>query len=682
MRNRLKYAFFFILLIGSLLAQETPGTASSPKHRNAIIFVADGLRHGSVNPTDTPALYKVRTEGVHFENSYSLIPTFTTANASAIATGHRLGDTSDYSNGLYVGFPMFDTGNFNRGPATTIPFIENDEVLADLNSHFNGNYLNEQTLLEAARLAGFNTAAIGKLGPAAIQAIRSITPQAEKFPVPETVIIDDSTAYNPYDSANPVPLSIPLPADLVARLAKLNIPLDAPSRTNGFPEKSPYNNGGAGNFRKPGTLRSNDVQQQWMVDIATRAVLPMFAEESKPFVLLFWSRDPDASQHNNGDSFQQLVPGINGPTSLMGIRNADHCLQQILDWLDKHPDIKATTDIFVTSDHGFATISRRELDRSGAFTKAESAQHFYYKSAGDLATGRGFLPDGFLAIDLAWSLQTKLWDPDSPSAPGSRSPYRQVLLPVDELFHPLDQWEAPAHGNGLLGQTVYKADGSDAMAIVAANGGSDLIYIPDKNPETVNRIVKALLKLDYVDGIFVDDQYGKIAATLPMSTLDLVGSGTMPRPAIVVGFKTFYLNSGNPMLGVQISDTDLQEGQGNHGGFSRACTWNNMAAMGPDFKQGFVDKAPISNSDIVPTLAKILGLEMKSNGKLRGRVIDESLRGAADPNTSSIKPVVSDPADDGKKTVLFMQEFGGQKYFHSACMTSAKTIEADLCSKR
>src|SRR4051812_23639882 len=56
--------------------------------RNVIIFVADGLRHGSVNATDTPALWKIRTQGVYFRNSYSLFPTFTTANASAIATGH------------------------------------------------------------------------------------------------------------------------------------------------------------------------------------------------------------------------------------------------------------------------------------------------------------------------------------------------------------------------------------------------------------------------------------------------------------------------------------------------------------------------------------------------------------------------------------------------------------------
>src|SRR5271167_3446476 len=51
--------------------------------RNAILFVADGLRAGSVNERDTPALWFVRSHGVHFANSHSLFPTFTTPNASA-----------------------------------------------------------------------------------------------------------------------------------------------------------------------------------------------------------------------------------------------------------------------------------------------------------------------------------------------------------------------------------------------------------------------------------------------------------------------------------------------------------------------------------------------------------------------------------------------------------------------
>jgi predicted AlkP superfamily pyrophosphatase or phosphodiesterase len=60
-----------------------PQQTSHPKpNRNVILFVADGLRHGSVNAQDTPTLWNLREQGVHLQNSHSLFPTFTTANAS------------------------------------------------------------------------------------------------------------------------------------------------------------------------------------------------------------------------------------------------------------------------------------------------------------------------------------------------------------------------------------------------------------------------------------------------------------------------------------------------------------------------------------------------------------------------------------------------------------------------
>lgn len=669
---------FLIALI--LLLASTAQSQTS--HRNVIIFVADGLRHGSVNPTDTPNLYAIRTKGVHFENSHSLFPTFTTANASAIATGHRLGDTGDFANALYTGFRMFDTGNFHRHAGTVTPFIENNEILGDLNSHEHGDYLNEATLLELARKAGYNTAAIGKLGPTAIQDVSEINPVKGEFPTPQTVIIDDSVSYNPYDPTKRNPSSLPLSAKLIERLVKEGIPVAAPGRTNGYAPRSAYDNGYVGDAQKPGTLAANVTQQQWMTDVTTRAVLPMFAESGKPFVLLFWSRDPDASQHDEGDSLNRLEPGINGITSRLGVRNADACLGRLMQWLDAHPEIKATTDIFVTSDHGFATASRHEIDRDHNVTKSESARHLYYSGSGELDTPEGFLPPGFLAIDLAVALKTNLFDPDVPEPTGSSIPYKQVRLTTEGQPHP-NQWDRP-HGNGLLGETIHNPDGSDALAIVAANGGSDLIYVPNKNPETVQRIVEALFSFDYTANVFVDDQYGKVAGTLPLSLIDLVGSSLLPRPSIVVGFKTFYLHPGNLMEGIEVSDASLQQGQGMHGGFGREVTWNNMAAIGPDFKQGYVDKAPVANSDITPTLATILGLKLQPKGKLQGRVIEEALRGKPNPSIPAIiSPVISDPEPSHNlRTVLFMQEFGGQKYFNSACLTTSKSVAADYCQQQ
>ena len=64
--------------------------------------------------TDAPTMLSIRQGGVYFANSHSLFPTFTTPNASAIATGHYLGDTGDFSNTIYIGYPVFNTGNFGK----------------------------------------------------------------------------------------------------------------------------------------------------------------------------------------------------------------------------------------------------------------------------------------------------------------------------------------------------------------------------------------------------------------------------------------------------------------------------------------------------------------------------------------------------------------------------------------
>jgi hypothetical protein len=638
-----------------LSGQQQPASAHP---RNILIFVFDGLRAGSVNAEDSPTMFWIRTHGVSFPNSHSLFPTFTTANASAIATGHYLGDTGDYSNQIYIGHPVFSDGNFGRPPGSYAPYVENNRVLGDLDAQFGGNYLNEETLLAAARKRGYRTAAVGKMGPAAIQDVSQLNPVNGSFAIPQTILIDDGTG---------TPDGVPLAPEMSSALADAGLPTTAPAR-----------NQPTGNNTTPGTLNTNSTQQAYFADATTKVILPMFVKSGKPFALLYWSRDPDGTQHFQGDSLNKLIPGINGPTSKAALKNADNNLKQILEYINSDPQLAANTDIFLTADHGFATISKHEVDAPGHATTSYAAKWIYKDAQGRQEVNTGFLPVGFVAIDLAHELGLPLFDPDSQiEGPGGKKTFEAVDPTAAQQLPGVRQH--PVSGNGLIGGTGRIANETDAKLVVAANGGSDLIYVPLHDAKLVKRIVAFLARQDYVGGIFVDDAYGNVPGALPSSSIRLIGSSLTPTPTIAVTFKTFPADPRQPIMSdVQITDYMLQEGQGMHGSFGRANTFQFMAAIGPDFKTQFVDQTPVSNADIAPTLAQILGLDLAGNGKWKGRILQEALAGGPSKVPFVHRRAVSEVAANGKQTILMYQQLERQVYFDGACFKKSVAPRSNI----
>src|SRR6202050_4197565 len=147
-----------LLILGtamfSTLASASFAQTPAAKPHSVVLFVADGLRFRMVDDRTAPTMAAIARDGVSLRNSHALFPTFTTANASGMATGHMLGDTGDFSNNIYTGFQVPGAGD------SLIPFLESDPVLGDIDEHFSGDYLNEETILKAARDAGFSTASI------------------------------------------------------------------------------------------------------------------------------------------------------------------------------------------------------------------------------------------------------------------------------------------------------------------------------------------------------------------------------------------------------------------------------------------------------------------------------------------------------------------------------------------
>jgi predicted AlkP superfamily pyrophosphatase or phosphodiesterase len=555
--------------------------------RNVIIFVADGLRYGSVTPENMPNFSRLKAEGVDFTNSHSLYPTQTTVNASAIATGHYIGDTGNFGNTIWMNKRMISLHGADLG------FLESNAVLDEMNERFGGNYINETSLMAAARAAGYQTAIIGKEGPARIQDLTA------KGDGSETLIVDDETGHE--DG-----VGLPVWFSRAMRAAFFDPVM-------------------------PATTQPNILQQVNQTKAVTRIVLPHFKESGKPFLMLVWSRDPDTTQHNARDSQGELSPGINSRSALAAARNADSMLGDIRAAL-KDQGLEESTDLFVTADHGFLTVSRTSATSPSARTVAGTITD---------------VTPGFVAKDLALTFGLQIRNAG------------QTGAPLDISANPTISF-----GSAILGRDPAKPE-----IVVASNAGSDLIYLP--NAETAKsraaEIVNFLLGQDYTGAIFVNDRLGKIPGALSMSDVNLIGGAKTPAPDIFLSFRSF-LNTGCAIelqCAVGVHDTTQGVGQGSHGSLSRAETRNFMAAVGPSFKTGFANPAPISNADIAPTLAQIMGVALPARGALRGRVISEALKGGA-AVTATRDTIVSAPGPGGVRTILNRQSVGQTHYFDAA----------------
>jgi hypothetical protein len=583
------------LVLSAALLVLVSGTGAAEPPPSVILFVPDGLRSAMVSMDTAPALASLARDGVTFRNSHAVYPTLTMPNAAALATGHYPGDTGVFGNSLLLAFDV------RRAGGSRVPFIENDAVLGEIEERMNG-FVRQPTLLALARRAGYSTAAIGKLGPVLVQDLQARDGRS-------TIVIDDATGS---------PNGVPLAPEMAAAMAAAGLAAAAPPRGD---------NGRSGNYQTPGTTTANVVQQNWVADVTARVVLPLFKTRNKPFLIVYWSRDPDGSQHNQGDSFLKLQPGINGPTALAGIRNADDNLRRLREALAAQ-GLAATTNIVVAADHGFSTVVRDSM------TSAAAKRNY-----ADVVPGQ--LPPGFVALDVAEALGLPLWDPSQKN--------RRVA--------------AGEHtgGHGLIG-----ADPAAPEVAVAADGGTALIYLPGTNGRArAERIVTALAAQDYVSGMFVDDGLGEIAGTLPLSAIRLVGRAETPRLSMVVNLRSFSTGCEvETNCGAMLSNSG-QQGQGHHGGFSRAETFNFMAAVGPSFKTGFVDTMPVGNVDVHHTIARIMQLPREPRGTLTGRVLEEALVNGRQARVS-VKTLRSKPGPNGLRTVLRYQEVRGVRYFDAA----------------
>ncbi|MEJ1963937.1 MAG: hypothetical protein WDO56_21270 [Gammaproteobacteria bacterium] len=364
--------------------------------------------------------------------------------------------------------------------------------------------------------------------------------------------------------------------------------------------------------------RASGAEQPAGLQTLLNITLPQFKRSNRPFFLIYRLAEPESAP---------IAGNVVHPAYKPDPRAADSALEAIEGTL-KSLDLFDATNIIVAADH---TLSRA-------------------LKVSNTSRARTLLPRQDSLVDL--------FDSDNGNA--------------------LVDWNSGGHPK--QGNAVISADYDPAKAwlTVEAHGAYDSIYLADsltkqERRSTAKIILEAILEQDYLGGVFVNaKRVGPLHGALSLSHVAAGVAAGERQPDIVVAFASVSDGCAQQLVCTSvIADTPLAEGEGVPNSFSRAGTWTFMAARGPDFRARSINTAPASNADVARTVAELLDLEMERSGQPAGRVLSESLVGAASRRVPlARKQIVSSaPSFEGLVTEAHLQSFGAAIYFDAAVPT-------------
>jgi arylsulfatase A-like enzyme len=570
-----------------------PGT---PKHR-VIVMVWDGLRPTSVNERDTPNLARLRREGVEFSDHHSTYPTVTMINAASLASGAFPEHSGFYGNKVYApGAEGNDSGGQPISSQRPL-FVEDYGVLEALDRHYGGALLKKETLFQRAQRACLRTAAIGKTGPAFLQDYKR-----------GGIILDEHHAWPRGFVEGLVAAGVPLP--LRSPNAYRDPPLVLPEENRdptAFAAVARMDDDSVGDPVTGQESLSKRANQYLMRQFIDR-VLP----DQQPALAFVWLRDPDHTEHQYG-------PGA--PAVQDALRAQDVLLGELLAKL-KTLGLERRTDLIVVSDHGHSTVSGPQqffpprwigngevggIDRQSGYSvsgevrlaellrRADPALETYDDRGCVLSAAlSGIAPDGE-------RVQPTVTDEHGAAC---QRPGRHYTSAVPAILPPT-------------------ALGSRSI-VIAGNGGSEFLYLPAHDPDTLARAVRALQGREQIGAIFVSKRrYPELpAGTIAMESVR-IESGDERSPDAIVS----YADDPDAMLHGAYGTifADMTGNRGTHGTFGTRDVHNTLIAYGPSFRRRFRDALPSANVDVAPTIAAILGLDFPADG----RVLREALAGGS-----------------------------------------------------
>lgn len=592
MMSKKRLALFAVLSLAALTlacvsaAQRTTGDAAP---RRVIVFVWDGLRADDLTPELMPNYFALARSGTVFGDHHAVYPTFTMMNSASIATGTYPGAHGFYGNVVYVPTAR---GKNAKGVAVDFAapaFIEDFGVVEAVRDAYQGRLTLVTTMLQAAQARGLTTAAVGKFGAAFIQDYRRgglVLDEDAAMPLAFARELQQAGYRLPRNTVNAYgPGDIVLTADNGDPTAPIPIQRLADGETG-----NPLDRSGALSRRA----------FTYLTDVFVNHVLPV----KKPDLTVFWSKEPDATSHAYG-------PGTHN--ALDATRLNDEILGKVVAKI-REMGWEATTDIIITQDHNHSTVSA-DLGhyplRAVVNGRVGSPDPYGYSVSGWVRTAELLTRDGLRAYDGAGCRTV-------PTLSG-------ILFDGTHLRPARDDTDGAVCGKTQRYTSPRYAVPKSLPAqsiVVAANAGSDYLFVPDGDASTVRAAVASLQSRPQFGAIFVSDRYGEVTGTLPMSLIKVENPGRGRGPDVIVSFSydERIAVAGRPGI-IYASSINRR---GDHGSFSPSDVRISMMAYGPDFQPGLYDTLPTANVDIAPTVAHILGLGMPD---VQGRRLDEALRG-------------------------------------------------------
>jgi len=578
--------FMLFGMSASLRAQQQE---TGPAARRVIIFVWDGLRADDLTPEIAPNYFALARSGVVFADHHAVYPTFTMMNSASIATGAYPGVHGFYGNVVYAPSAKGRNAKGADIDFSAPAFIEDFGVVEAVRDSYQGRLTLVSTMLQAAQAKGLTTVAIGKFGAAFIQDYKR-----------GGIILDEDAAMPLGFAKELQQAGYPLPRNSgnAYEAGALTLANDNGDPTAPIPIQR-LKDGQTGNpLDCSGALSRRGLA--YLTDVFVNYILP----NKKPDLTIFWSKEPDATNHAYG-------PGT--CNSIDATRMNDEILGRVVEEL-RQLGWEESTDIIITQDHNHSTVSgdvayyplRAIVDR-GIGTHDPHG----YSVSGFVRTSELLTRDGLKAYDGAGCR-------DIPILSG-------IIADGTHLYPGKDDQHGHVCGRAQKytspSYVVPKPIPAGAV-VVAANAGSDYLFVPDGNIETVKAAVVSLQSRLQFGAIFVSDKYGEIAGTLPMSLIKTENSGNGRAPDIIVSFSYDENVAVAGRSGVSYASSINR--RGDHGSFSPTDTHISLMASGPDFQSGLYDTLPTSNVDIAPTVARILQFSMPA---VQGRVLEEALQG-------------------------------------------------------